>query len=233
MVLIVLALGAVVLVYVYKRIVFDYLPKHNMIALTGSLGTGKSMLGSLLAVRKLKRSLIKYYWQKLTKHNLAPEEKLFKPRLFSNYKIFMKRHIVEMSAFDVLNYEGFNRGDVIVLDELSNDKRFNQWAKNEQVEKLDVFFRNSRKAGLYVVIMDQSILNLNYSIKRRANFIVNLNEFRRFFSDITIKYQTYQMLDGNTLMEYEPKRNKSNMLLNKKYKFRLFRKYDTNEFIGG
>lgn len=231
--LITFVIVVIIFIYIIKRFIYDLLPKHDLLAITGSLGTGKSMLGSKLAVSRYKRNLLRYWWTKITKHNLSPESKIYRPRIFANYDIFIKRGYIKMSAFDILHYEEFNRGDVIVLDELSNDKRFNQWAKDQQVEKLDVFFRNSRKAGLYVLIMDQSILNLNYSIKRRANFIVNLNEFRRLFNDVTIKYQAYQMLDGNNMMEYEPKRNKNNMLLNKKYKMRMFRKYDTNEFIGG
>lgn len=173
------------LLFTSKRV-----PKDTVIALTGGLGTGKTLIGTAVALKSYKKLL----WLWILGFLKEDKKRVPMPLFYSNIPIKVKmplpiRLIAKTDKYiwtKKLTYEHLtmvdriNEYSVIFIDELgqfadqySHDNPFVM----QYIQTFIRFYRHFIDGRL--VITDQSSSNIVVAVRRRLNVIYNLHDFRR------------------------------------------------------
>ena len=179
----------VVISYIFRK----KMPKDTVLAFTGGLGQGKTLIGVATALKRLKRARIMWGLGYLNNKEF--------PKLYSNipimiknglfvrilYKIRMKESMEEKYEFSVLlTYEDLvmidriNEYSVIFIDELgqfADQYSFDNPFVMQFLQKFVRFYRHFID-GVFIYT-DQASDNITKPIRVRTNLIHNLSGFRR------------------------------------------------------
>ncbi len=167
----------VVLVIVFK----SYNRKYDtVIAYTGGLGSGKSMLSTETAIKLLRRNR-----RKIARYNLFHlKDKKPKPLLYSNIpiRISQKEWAEVLTADHLLLRAKIREKSVTYIDEVGSfANQFQFRDTNIQIfDEFIRFYRHYTKGG-YLVVNDQCSENIVLQIRRRINTVFNLMHFRSWF----------------------------------------------------
>lgn len=152
----------------------------TVIAYTGGLGSGKSMLSTETAVKLLRRNRAK-----VTRYNLLhPKSKKEKPLLYSNIPIRIsgKEWAQVLTADHLLLRAKIVEKSVTYIDEVGSfANQFQFKARNMEIfDEFVRFYRHYTKGG-YLVVNDQCSENIVLQIRRRINTVFNLMHFKAWF----------------------------------------------------
>lgn len=187
---------------IYKFIRAKRIPHDTVLAFTGGLGTGKTLIAVNSALRTYKKTLLLwrlgFYNKDIKSKFLFFKRKYFVPMplLYSNIPIRIRRpffisnkRIVHKYFFSsVLTYEHIILDEriieysVILIDELgqiADQYKYDNPFVMQSIQNFIRFYRHFVDGRLFVT--DQSSSNIVVAIRRRLNVIYNLHEFRRFF----------------------------------------------------
>lgn len=167
--------------------------KNNVIAFTGSLGTGKTYLSVKTAIRLYKES------RKKNKGAL----------LYSNIPIKLSRNrYSEILSNDILMLQKtIPKGSVVLIDEIGQYvSQFDFKANNTLVlEEFMRLYRHYTQGG-YLIVNDQSINNIELHIRRRINVFYNLLEMVKFPFHMRIECkEILNAEDNNTIVNKDLK----------------------------
>ena len=138
----------------------SYIRKYDtVVAYTGGLGSGKSMLSTETAIKLLRRNRKKVRW-----HNFRhPRNKKEKPLLYSNIpiRISKKEWAQVLTADHLLLRDRIREKSVVYIDEVGSFANQFQF-KDTNIQIFDEFvrfFRHYTKGG-YLVVNDQCSENI-------------------------------------------------------------------------
>ena len=159
----------------------SYIRKYDtVVAYTGGLGSGKSMLSTETAIKLLRRNR-----RKVARHNFRhPRHKKPKPLLYSNIpiRVSKKEWSQLLTADHLLLRDRIREKSVVYIDEVGSFANQFQF-KDTNIQTFDEFvrfFRHYTKGG-YLVVNDQCSENIVLQIRRRINTVFNLMHFRAWF----------------------------------------------------
>lgn len=149
----------------------------TVIAYTGGLGSGKSMLSTETAIQLLRRNR-----RKIWRYNIFhPKDKKQRPLLYSNIpiRISKKEWAEVLTAEHLLLRARIREKSVVYIDEVGSfANQFQFRDQNIQIfDEFIRFFRHYTKGG-YLVVNDQCSENIVLQIRRRINTVFNLMHFK-------------------------------------------------------
>lgn len=186
-----------IFIFVFLRVVFKsvVLSRNAILVFVGGVGAGKTYLAVHNAVKRYKRQRL-LYKLKLSK---------YPPVLISNIpiRICYKRKESYMScklSKDMLiGSVQLPRKAIVVIDEFSTIADQWDFKGGPDIDKFDhimKWFRQLTKGGK-MYITDQSFKSLPLQVKRRANLVYNLFNFRRWLGIFSFaKVDVMPMLDA-------------------------------------
>lgn len=197
----------------------------TIVAFTGGLGSGKSLLSVQTAIKLLKKQRRKVKWKNKfrKKNNRKPE-----PLLYSSIPVKISRveKAVILTERHLLLEDKLVEGSVIFLDEIGSFcSQFDFKAKNADVfDEFVRFFRHYTKGG-YFVCNDQCSENIVLQVRRRINTVYNLMGFRRWFGIFyTVKVRNISISEEIKTIETEDREDNMTSLFGI---LPLYRRYDT------
>ncbi|HQC30309.1 MAG TPA: hypothetical protein PLP51_01075 [Acholeplasmataceae bacterium] len=227
----------IILIYIAYRTILIFiegkrLGKDTLIAFTGGLGTGKTLLGVDTAVRRYKYSIIRYYFRKIFFF-----KKEDKPILISNIPILLKKgtktrdavYSYKLKAGHLLMINQVPNNAVIFIDEIGHI--VDQYSHSNPLIMIYVkefirWYRHYTKGGS-LIITDQSSDEVNVAVRRRLNVVHNLENFRKRLLGLAY------MVDTTPLMQTDGVITQMKTNEDKEYFVRFFpftRRYDTYAF---
>lgn len=222
-----------------------FLQYDNLLAFTGGLGSGKSLLSTQTALvlyrkQRFKARIYNFF---------HPFHKIELPELYSNIplRITRKKMAIRLTEKHLLLQERVARGSVCLLDEVdcfANQFSYNnpcivdQSGKNEDCGNFDEFcrfYRHYTKGG-YLVFNTQATANENLTIRRRQNQINCLFGFKKFgipilFPNILYIVRCRNITLSDDIKVEEEGNAQDNMRLLIGF-FPLYRHYDTYCYSG-
>lgn len=199
---VIIALVALVIVFIAVKPYF--MRFDTVVAFTGGLGTGKSYISTLTAVRLLKKARFK-----TSLYNFFhPFQKLEKPLLYSSIpiRISRKEMSVRLDPDTLLLQYRIVKGSVVLLDEvdvfanqfaMGNENIIDTSSKKQISAKLENVSRETYDSGLFdeevrlfrhlhsspavearLVVNSQATSNITTIIRRRMNTVFVLSKFR-------------------------------------------------------
>lgn len=202
MVILLSALVALIIAYIAIKPYF--MRFDTVVAFTGGLGTGKSYISTLTAVRLLKKAR----WKTKVYNLLHPFQKLEMPLLYSSIpiRISRKEMSVRLDPDTLLLQHKFVKGSVVLLDEvdvfanqfaMGNENIIDTSSKKQISAKLENVSRETYDSGLFdeevrlfrhlhsssavearLVVNSQATSNITTIIRRRMNTVFVLSKFR-------------------------------------------------------
>lgn len=176
-----MGIALVILVVLIVLAFKTYTRKYDtVIAYTGGLGSGKSMLSTETAIKLLRRNRAK-----VARYNFFhPKDKKEKPLLYSNIPIRVsgKEWAQVLTADHLLLRARIVEKSVTYIDEVGSfANQFQFKARNMEIfDEFVRFYRHYTKGG-YLVVNDQCSENIVLQIRRRINTVFNLMHFRAWF----------------------------------------------------
>lgn len=167
-----------IIIIIIKPYIISY---DTVLAFTGGLGSGKSLLSTQYALKLLRKNR----W-KVRFHNIRhPRNKWEKPMLYSTipFRISRREWANKLTPEHLLLQQRVNDRSVCFLDEI--DAWANQFEYNSE-NILDGFnefcrlYRHYTKGG-YIVCNTQCTDNIVLQIRRRMNSVLNLMHFKKHF----------------------------------------------------
>lgn len=166
---------AIALIWLFVK---PYVIKHDTVSLyTGSLGSGKTLVGVSDALRMLRKNRIKVFW-----HNLWHKDKKPKPMLYSSIpiQISKKEKSLDLKTEHILMTERITEKSVVFIDEVSLFlNSFETVITNNNVktvEEMATLFRHYTKGG-FLIMTTQNTSKCNYVIRYCCNECFNLSNF--------------------------------------------------------
>ena len=177
------------------------MPKDTVIALTGGLGTGKTLIAVKESVKDYKKRLILWrlgMFDDLVKKRPFPlpnkKTKAPMPLFYSNIPIKLKRpfyiskkHIPNKEYFSnmltydhILMFDRIEEYSTILIDEvgqIADQYQYDNPFVMQNIQNFIRFYRHFIDGRLFVT--DQSSSNIVVAVRRRINVIYNLHDFRR------------------------------------------------------
>lgn len=157
----------------------EKMTKNTVLCFTGGLGSGKTYNAVRIAIKFYRKQQFKY---KLSRFFLGKRSKVDKPVLYSNIPIKIdKKHNSEVLTREHLLLEAdIPEKAIVLIDEVgqvaSQYDYENPYVMCE-LQELIRFYRHYTDGKL--ILTDQSSANIVVPIRRRINYIYNLNNFRR------------------------------------------------------
>lgn len=190
---IILILGIILFIWIIRK--FYFVQYDTILAFSGGLGSGKSLLSvkesiKLLNVnrRKVRKYNKKEYYKKMFKKDYKPNY-LPEPLLYSNIpiRISKKEYSVQITDEMLLLNERQRPLSITYMDEFSS--YINQFQfKNPNVDVLDEYFRFYRQymgvngvGSGYLIVCDQCSNMLECHLRYRINTVFNLMHFKKRF----------------------------------------------------
>lgn len=192
--LIILILGALfylVISFKQKRV-----PNNTIVAFTGGLGSGKTLLAVRHAIQDYRKKMFNYYLERwLPILNLLPKKYKEKPQFYSNIPVRVGWFWYGKRMARVLTYEHLTlqtrieEYSTILIDELgqfANQYEYDNPFVQQYIQEFIRFFRHYVDGRMFIT--DQSSSNIVVSIRRRINQIYNLSNFRKilFFYKVNV-----------------------------------------------
>lgn len=220
-------IALIIIVVIIRPYVLKY---DTVLAFTGGLGSGKSFLSVVTALRLLRKSRVKTRLYNL----FHPRHRLPLPTLYSNIPIKISRREYSTILTDkVLTLqESIIKGSVVLLDEV--DSFANQFAwENPNISKLVKYDKTTKEynvtSGLFddfcrffrhyyaspvaephLILNTQAVGNINLAIRRRMNVVYTLSNFRifrlpllRFIGIYAVNCHRNDMSDETIVNQYD------------------------------
>ncbi|MBR2927164.1 MAG: hypothetical protein IKC31_06270 [Clostridia bacterium] len=197
----------------------------TIIAFTGGLGSGKSLLSVEMSIRLLKKMRRKVRWKNLFRRK---GNKLPTPQLYSSIpvKISSKENAIILTDKHLLLEEKIVQNSVVFIDEIGSFcSQFDYRAPNTDVfDEFVRFYRHYTKGG-YLVCNDQCSENIVLQVRRRLNTVYNLMGFRKWFwLFYTVKVRNISVSEEIKTVEQQHTEDNMTTLFGF---MPLFRRYDT------
>lgn len=195
----------------------------TVVAFTGGLGSGKSMLSVQTAVKLLKRKR-----REVAVHNFFLADKRERPLLYSSIpvRVSRKEMAVQLTDQHLLLQKRIVRGSVVLLDEIGGYcSQFDYRAVNSEVfDEFVRFFRHYVQG--YLVCNDQCSENIVLQVRRRLNTVYNLMCFRKWFGLFyTVKVRNISVSEEIKTIEEQDTEDNMTTLIGL---MPLYRRYDTH-----
>ncbi len=187
--IIILGLIALVIYVIYMSFKSYKLPKNNLMAFTGTLGSGKTYIAVNRAIRAYRRQRLKHAIYKRCKiFKYFCRESVYPASLYSNIPIqvnLSKKNRIKSIPFTkehLLMRKILPERCVVLIDEIG--QFCSQWEYDnpyvmENVQTLVRFFRHFTNG--YCFMTDQVSDNIVKPIRDRIGYIYQLNGFERVF----------------------------------------------------
>lgn len=201
MVLLIVAAVLLVIWFVVKPYFIHY---DTVLAFTGGLGSGKSLVSTQYAIRLLRKNRWKVRFWNL-RH---PKKKKAKPLLYSSipFRISRKEWAVKLTPDHLLLRKHITEKSVCFIDEIDAfASQFDYNLKNilENFNEWCRLYRHYTKGG-YLVCNTQATDNLVLQIRRRVNTVFNLMHFKKwFFLVYTVKVRNISISEELKTIEEE------------------------------
>lgn len=172
----------VILVAVLILLMFikqEKMTKNTVLCFTGGLGSGKTYNAVRMAIKFYRNQRFKF---KLSKFFRGKRNKVAPPSLYSNIPIKIdKKHNSEVLTREhLLLQSDIPEKAIVLIDEVgqvaSQYDYDNPYVMCE-LQELIRFYRHYTDGKL--ILTDQASANIVVPIRRRINYIYNLNDFRR------------------------------------------------------
>jgi hypothetical protein len=192
--LILLLLG--VLFYLLLSFKQKQVPNNTIVAFTGGLGSGKTLLAVRHAIQSYRRSVRQYYierWVPIL--NLLPKKYKEMPQFYSNIPVrvgwfwYGKRMARQLTYEHLTLQSRIEEYSTLLIDELgqfANQYEYDNPFVQQYIQEFVRFFRHYVDGRMFIT--DQSSSNIVVSIRRRINQIYNLSNFRKilFFYKVNV-----------------------------------------------
>ena len=178
MILIVIAVIILVIIWIVKPYVLHY---DTVIAFTGGLGSGKSLLSTQWALKLLRKNRLKvFFWN--IRH---PRRKRPRPMLYSTipFRVNKKEWAYQLTPEHLLLQKSVVPRSVCFIDEIdswASQFEFNIPNIKENFNEFCRLYRHYTLGG-YLVCNTQCTDNLVLQIRRRMNTVHNLMHFKKWF----------------------------------------------------
>jgi archaellum biogenesis ATPase FlaH len=172
------------------------LPPNTIVAFTGGLGSGKSLLAVRHAIQHYRKTIRSYYFERYFPIlNLLPKKFKEKPKFYSNIPVRIGWFWYGKTMANVLTYEHLTlqsrieEHSTILIDELgqfANQYEYDNPFVQQYIQEFIRFFRHYVDGRMFIT--DQSSSNIVVSVRRRINQIYNLSNFTRilFFYKVNV-----------------------------------------------
>lgn len=197
MIILIIIVTIILIYFIVKPYFIHY---DTIIAFTGGLGSGKSLLSVEFAI-KLYRKNYKKVW--IYNHLIRHIKKIFKPKnkydekeypkLYSSIPLTFKKSILskrefsyELTESHLLLIDRINNYSVVFIDEIGSFANQFEYKNPNILDNFNEFirlFRHYTKGG-YLVINDQCSENIVLEVRRRINVVYNLMHFRKWLGII-------------------------------------------------
>jgi hypothetical protein len=179
--------------YTFKQ---KKLPNNTIVAFTGGLGSGKTLLAVRHAIQSYRKSIRQYYYERyIPILNMFPKKYKEKPQFYSNIPVRVGFGLWGKRMEQVLTYEHLTlqtrieEYSTILIDELgqfANQYEYDNPFVQQYIQEFVRFFRHYVDGRMFIT--DQSSSNIVVSIRRRINQIYNLSNFSRilFFYKVNV-----------------------------------------------
>lgn len=192
----------IILIILIIIIIKHYIIRYDtVIAFTGGLGSGKSLLSTKYAIRLLRKNSAKvwrhnYLWRWLP-WNYKKFVKWQRPELYSSIPLRFRRTLFSKKEFSleltddhILLRSRLKNRSVVFIDEIGSYCNQYEYRNPNATGSFDEFvrlFRHYTKGG-FLVVNDQCSENIVLTVRRRINTVFNLMHFRKWFGIIyTVK----------------------------------------------
>lgn len=230
--LLVLVCAIIIIVLLFKFYIIHY---DTVIAFTGGLGSGKTLLSVKYSIRLLfkQRRLVKRHnllesLKRLCKKDYTPDLWV-KPRLYSSIpiRITRKEWSVMLKPEHLLLTKKLDPRCVVLIDEVGSwAKQFDYALPNLQdnFDEFVRFFRHYTKGG-YLVVNDQCSENIVLYIRRRINTVFNLMHFKKWLGIVyTVRVRNISISEEIKTIEEEDTEDNMTLLWGL---LGFFKHYDT------
>lgn len=182
LIVLLIVIGFFALIFINRLACAEKYTHNCLICFTGGLGSGKTYLGSHLALKKYRSAVIK--WRVKSYIGKFRGKTYEKPLLISNIPILISEghYSVRLQKEHLLGLIRIPEHSVVFFDEAG--KVLSQWEYGNPNIKKDVadFMRHFRHyIDGYFILTDQASSEFVCYIRRRVNVIYNLDDFRRFW----------------------------------------------------
>lgn len=162
-------------------IIHPYIINYDtVIAFTGGLGSGKSLLSTQYAIRLLRKNRLKVFWYNV-RH---PKRKIEKPVLYSSIplRVSRKEWAYQLQPQHLLLTAKLPEKCVVFLDEIDSFASQFDYKEPNIIDNFDQwcrFFRHYTKGG-YLVCNTQCTENIVLQVRRRINTVFNTIHFKKY-----------------------------------------------------
>jgi len=207
----IILIAVVLLLLLWKtyKVLYD-----TVIAFTGGLGSGKTLLSVKFSLRLLRKQRAR-----VKRHNRFERVKKFfyekhtpdiweKPLLYSSIpiRINKKEWAIMLKPEHLLLTKRIRQRSIVFIDEVGSwAKQFDYALPNIQdnFDELVRFFRHYTKGG-YLVVNDQCSENIVLYIRRRINTVFNLMHFKKWFGIVyTVRVRNISISEEIKTIEEE------------------------------
>lgn len=196
----------IALVILFFWIVKPYFLHYDtLIAFTGGLGSGKSLMSVKQALKLLRKNRLKVWWYNLW----HPRKKRPRPKLYSSIPVRISRreYAEVLTPQHLLLWEALVPRSVVFIDEIgafANQFLYKHPLILNNFNEFVRLFRHYTRGG-YLVCNDQCSENIVLEIRRRINVVFNLMHFKKFLivcwckcRNISISEEIKTVEEGNT-----------------------------------
>lgn len=191
MIYIIIIAVVLLIIFIVKPYIIHY---DTVIAFTGGLGSGKSLVSTQWALKLLRKNRAKVFFYNL-RH---PLHKRPRPMLYSSipFRISRKEWAIQLTPEHLLLQRSIIPRSVTFIDEIDS------WASQFDFKLPNIItvfnefcrlYRHYTQGG-YIVCNTQSSDNLVLQIRRRLNTVMNLMHFKKwFFLFYTVKVRNINL----------------------------------------
>ena len=221
----------IIIAIIVLSLIFNYRQKHDtIVAYTGGLGSGKSLLSVQTSIKFLKKNRIKVWFYNNIKryvyHFFHKKEKLQpkkeKPMLYTSipicYRCFLwnkKEWSIKLEEEHLLLIKKLIPMSVVFIDEIGSFANQFQYKNPNILDNFNEFIRLFRHytLGGYLVVNDQCSENIVLEVRRRINQVYNLMSFRHFLFIYWVRVRNISISEEIKTIEENNKENNMSILI--------------------
>lgn len=214
-----------IIILVIFIIIKNYKKKYDtIVAFTGGLGSGKSLLSVQTSIKLLRKNR-NYVWRqnniwRYLKKIKSPKKPLQpileKPMLYSSIPIYFRCHFwnkkewsIKLEEEHLLLIKKLGFKAVVFIDEIGSFANQFQYKNSNILDNFNEFirlFRHYTKGG-YLVVNDQCSENIVLEVRRRINQVYNLMSFRHIWFIYWVKVRNISISEEIKTIEENNKEN--------------------------